>query len=119
MARTRREFMTTATGVAAQAAAVVSASQVFAADADSERQMSPQALRVGLATYSLWQFRNPTYRSIEKCIDLAAEWGFDGVDVLQAQLERDDFPYLQQLKRRAFTQGLDLHGFSTHQTFLT
>ena len=79
---------------------------------------SPQPLRVGLATYSLWQFRNPDYHSVEKCIDLAAEWGFDGVDILQAQLARDDFPYLQQLKRRAFTQGLDLHGFSTHQTFL-
>lgn len=82
-------------------------------------QPTARPLRIGLATYSLWQFRNPDYRSIEKCIDLAAEWGFDSVDVLQVQLERDDFPYLQQLKRRAFTHGLDLHGFSTHQTFLT
>ena len=79
----------------------------------------PRSLRIGLATYSLWQFRNPLYRSIEKCIELAAEWGFDGVDVLQVQLENDDFPYLQKLKRHAFTHGLDLHGFSTHQTFLT
>jgi sugar phosphate isomerase/epimerase len=83
------------------------------------RPASSQPLRIGLATYSLWQFRNPDYRSVEKCIDLAAMWGFDSVDVLQVQLEHDDFPYLQQLKRRAFTQGLDLHGFSTHQTFLT
>ncbi|MFI5380378.1 MAG: sugar phosphate isomerase/epimerase family protein [Tepidisphaerales bacterium] len=112
MPTTRRGFLSAAT-VAAGAAL---AGQAGAAE---QPAATPRALRIGLATYSLWQFRNPNYRSIEKCIDLAAEWGFDGVDVLQVQLERDDFPYLQQLKRRAFTHGLDLHGFSTHQQFLT
>jgi sugar phosphate isomerase/epimerase len=112
MPATRRGFLSAAT-VAAGAAL---AGQAGAAEPPAA---TPRSLRIGLATYSLWQFRNPNYRSIEKCIDLAAEWGFDGVDVLQVQLERDDFPYLQQLKRRAFTHGLDLHGFSTHQQFLT
>jgi sugar phosphate isomerase/epimerase len=123
MPSTRRQFVTAAAGAAAAVSAV--AAGALAADVASDKPASPAApsqvhpLRVGLSTYALWQFRNPNYRSIEKCIDLAAEWGFDGVDVLQQQLERDDFPYFQQLKRRAFTQGLDLHGFSTHQTFLT
>jgi L-ribulose-5-phosphate 3-epimerase len=112
MPSTRRNFLASAT-VAAGAAL---ASPAIAADAPSP---AARPLRIGLATYSLWQFRNPNYRSVEKCIDLAAEWGFDGVDVLQVQLESDDFPYLQKLKRRAFTHGLDLHGFSTHQQFLT
>lgn len=117
MATTRRAFFAAAAAAAATAALTVPA-RAGADEPPPARPSAPQPLRVGLATYSLWQFRNPDYHSVEKCIDLAAEWGFDGVDVLQAQLQRDDFPYLQQLKRRAFTQGLDLHGFSTHQTFL-
>ena len=34
---------------------------------------------IGISTYSFWQFEHEEYRNIEKCIDLAAEWGFDGV----------------------------------------
>lgn len=116
MSKTRREFLATAAvaGTALGAPAV-------AATPQKEPTPHPDSrpLRVGLATYSLWQFRNPDYKSVEKCIDLAAMWGFDSVDILQVQLERDDFLYLRELKRRAFILGLDLHGFSTHQTFLT
>jgi sugar phosphate isomerase/epimerase len=115
MAESRRGFLVAA---AAASGAALAATKVVRAEPEPKLGTSPRALRVGLATYSLWQFRNPDYRSLEKCIDLGAEWGFDGVDILQVQLERDDFPYLQQLKRRAFTQGLDLHGFSAHQNFL-
>lgn len=116
MPTNRRTFL----AGAVTAGASLAVGGVAAADpAPATAPVAPRPLRVGLATYSLWQFRNPLYRSVEKCIDLAAEWGFDGVDVLQVQLEADDFPYLQKLKRRAFTHGLDLHGFSTHQTFLT
>ena len=35
------------------------------------------------------------------------------------QMERQDNAYLQTLKRRAFLLGVDLMGFSTHQTFLS
>jgi sugar phosphate isomerase/epimerase len=116
MSKTRREFLATAAvaGTAMGAPALAAAPQK-----EPMTHSAARPLRVGLATYSLWQFRNPDYKSVEKCIDLAAEWEFDSVDILQVQLEHDDFPYLQQLKRRAFTLGLDLHGFSTHQTFLT
>ena len=58
-------------------------------------------------------------RSIETCIDLAAEMGFDGVEVLHRQMLNEDNGYLQRLKRRAFVHGLDLCGFSTHQGFLS
>ena len=34
-------------------------------------------------------------------------------------MQSEDNSYLQQLKRRAFTQGLDLMGFSTHQGFVS
>jgi len=79
----------------------------------------PRPNRIAVSTYSFWQFRNKELRSVERCIDLAAEMGFDGVEILHRQMEREDNDYLQRLKRRAFLLGLDLCGFSTHQTFLS
>jgi sugar phosphate isomerase/epimerase len=84
---------------------------------DSKSTAAPRN-RIGVSTYSFWQFRNRDLRNIEKCIDLAAEMGFDGVELLHRQMENEDNGYLQKLKRRAFTNGLDLCGFSTHQGFL-
>jgi sugar phosphate isomerase/epimerase len=75
--------------------------------------------RIGVSTYSFWQFQHNELRDIEKCIDLAADMGFDGVEILHRQMEKTDNSYLQNLKRRAFLHGLDLMGFSTHQTFLS
>jgi L-ribulose-5-phosphate 3-epimerase len=75
--------------------------------------------RIGVSTYSFWQFRHRDRRDIEKCIDLAAGMGFDGVEILHRQMEKEDNGYLQQFKRRAFANGLDLMGFSTHQGFLS
>lgn len=75
--------------------------------------------RIGISSYSFWQFRHKDLRDLEKCIELAADMGFDGVEVLHRQMEKEDNDYLQKLKRRAFTLGLDLMGFSTHQGFLS
>jgi len=72
---------------------------------------------IGISTYSFWRkFRGPD--RIEQCIDLAAEMGFDGVELLQKQMPRMDNPYMQSLKKRAFAQGLPLMGYSTHQDFV-
>lgn len=73
---------------------------------------------LGVSTYSFWQFKNETYRDLEKCIDLSAEWGFDGVEILHRQMTSEEPGYLQRLKKRAFVNGLSLCGFSTHQGFL-
>src|SRR5207247_1516988 len=67
---------------------------------------------------SFWQFRNDDLRSIEKCIDLAADMGFDGVELLHMQMQDESPATLQKIKRHAFLLGLDLMGFSTHQSFL-
>jgi len=75
--------------------------------------------RIGISTYSFWQFRHRDRRDIEKCIDLAAEMGFDGVEILHRQMEAEDNATLQKFKRRAFVNGLDLMGFSIHQGFLS
>jgi len=73
--------------------------------------------RFAVATYSFWQFR-PERVEIETCLDAAAEMGFDGVEILHRQMKEESNGYLQRLKRQAFSLGLDLCGFSTHQGFL-
>ena len=75
--------------------------------------------RIGVSTYSFWQFRNRPMRDVEKCITTAAEMGFDGVEVLHRQMESEDNATLQKYKRAAFVNGVALMGFSTHQTFLS
>jgi L-ribulose-5-phosphate 3-epimerase len=75
-------------------------------------------LRIGVSTYSFWHFKGEPV-DIAHCIDRAAEMGFDGVEILHQQMGGEDNGYLQDLKRRAFTQGLDLMGFSTHQGFVS
>lgn len=75
--------------------------------------------RIGVSTYSFWRFNGPREEySIEKCIDQAAAMGFDGVEILHVQMTSEENGYLQDLKRRAFSLGLDLCGFSTHQGFV-
>ncbi|MHC5066584.1 MAG: sugar phosphate isomerase/epimerase family protein [Planctomycetota bacterium] len=76
--------------------------------------------RIGVSTYSFWRFNGPKEdHSIESCIDQAAEMGFDGVELLHRQMHSEENSYLQDIKRRAFRNGLDLCGFSTHQGFLS
>ncbi len=74
---------------------------------------------IAVSTYSFWRFRDDSKLSIDKCIDLAAEMGFDAVEILHMQMEEESNGYLQKLKRRAFSSGLDLCGFSTHQGFVS
>ena len=76
-------------------------------------------LRIGVSTYSFWRFNGPKEDyPIELCIEKAAEMGFDGVEILHVQMTSEENSYLQNLKRLAFSLGLDLCGFSTHQGFL-
>ncbi len=105
----RREFLT-------QTAAVLTGAAV-----EPPKPVNPKsrANRIAVSTYSFWQFRHKELRDTEKCIDLAAEMGFDGVELLHRQMENEANDYLQRLKRRAFVNGLALCGFSTHQGFLS
>lgn len=73
--------------------------------------------RIAVSTYSFWHFRGER-TPIETCIDQAAAMGFDGVEILQVQMADDSNGQLQRLKRQAFRLGLDLCGFSTHQSFV-
>src|SRR6266404_5513245 len=112
MSITRRNFLTHS------AAATVAACCVSPAAAADVKAAPSRRNRIVVSTYSFWQFKNAALRNIETCIDLAAEMGFDGVEILHRQMENEADDHLQRLKRRAFLLGLDLMGFSTHQTFL-
>lgn len=74
--------------------------------------------RIGVSTYSFWQFRGERL-AMPACIDKAAEMGFDGVEILRVQMQDTSPAALQRLKRQAHGLGLDLIGFSTHQGFLS
>ena len=75
--------------------------------------------RIGISTYSFWRFRDDSKLTMSKCIDLASEMGFDGVELLRIQMDDDSDSYLQKIKRQAFVNGLDLMGMSTHQGFVS
>ena len=75
--------------------------------------------RIGVSTYSYWRFRDDSKISIEECIDLAADAGFDAVEILHIQMDDESNGALQRIKQRAFRRGMDLCGFSTHQTFVS
>jgi len=111
----RREFMQQAVGTAA--AVGLSFSGQGRADA-AEEAPPKRRLRIGVSTYSFWHFR-PQRVEVASCIERAAEMGFDGVEILHRQMSGESNDSLQSLKHTAFINGLDLMGFSIHQTFLS
>ena len=104
-----------AISAAIAASAAASMPKTYAAPAPVAKRRT----RIGVSSYSFWQFRNADLRELETCIDLAAEWGFDGVEILEMQLTATSNGALQKLKQRAFINGLDLCGFSTHQGWVS
>lgn len=73
--------------------------------------------KFAVSSYSYWHFRDPK-TSIEAVIDNAAALGVEGVDILHRQMDSEDLPYLQKLKRHAFINGIDLIALSIHQDFV-
>lgn len=112
----RRSFLSQSALVAGS---LLSAAGVpLAQGADEAKPARLRPIRLGVSTYSFWQFREQRVE-IEDCIEQAALLGFDGVEILQVQMKEESNGYLQQLKRLAFSLGLDLMGFSTHQGFVS
>jgi L-ribulose-5-phosphate 3-epimerase len=107
---TRRSFFgSAALGTAALAAPAV------ARGPDPASTRKP--VKLGIATYSYWHFRDPKM-PIETVIDRAGALGAEGVDVLHRQMESEDRAYLNKLKRHAFLNGIDLICLSIHQSFV-
>lgn len=110
----RRDFV--AASMAGVAAAAIPCTAVSAAD-DAPAGRRPNSIAV--STYSYWRYRDDSKLGIVECIDLAADAGFDGVEILHVQMEDESNAALQRIKQRAFRHGLDLCGFSTHQSFVS
>jgi L-ribulose-5-phosphate 3-epimerase len=108
---TRRQFLA--------ASAVAGTVGLSTAPLRGQEAKPQRPIRIGVSTYSFWQFRNNDFRDLEKCIDLAGEMGFDAVEILHRQMRDESASYLQKLKQRAFLNGMSLNGFSTHQGFLS
>ena len=108
-------------GVGSLASALSGTSSAYGQD----RVDSPGArstLPIGISTYSLWRFENEEFKDVTKCIDIASEYGFDGVEILLYQISQTEMlsrAALQNIKRRALLAGLPLYGMSTHQGFVS
>ena len=116
----RREVL--AAGLAAGAAAgAVSLADSGSSSAAQAKSSNPKARgnAIAVSTYSYWRYRPDTKLTIEECIELAGEAGFDAVEVLHVQMEDQSNKTLQRIKQKAFRLGLDLCGLSTHQTFVS
>jgi len=113
----RRDFLKASAAMAAGAGLITTG--CAQATPPTETKLLKPTNRIGVSTYSFWQFNGPKENTpIEYCIDKAAEMGFDGVELLLVQMASEENSYLQSLKRRAFHAGLDLMGFSTHQGYV-
>lgn len=75
---------------------------------------------IAVSTYSFWHFEEKAKYSIPQCIDMAAEMGFDAVELLEVQMTEAERTgtELQNLKRQANRLGLSYCSLSTHQSFL-
>ncbi|NQU84989.1 MAG: sugar phosphate isomerase/epimerase [Mariniphaga sp.] len=115
MKTNRRNFITTASA-AAIGGGILGACQP---PKEESKTVKVNRNRIGVSTYSFWQFNGPKENSpIEDCIEKAARMGFDGIEFLLVQMTSEENSYLQNLKRQAFHAGIDIMGFSTHQGFI-
>lgn len=110
----RRHFLS-----AAAPATLVTALPAGGAETPEAAAAGARRHPIGVSTYSFWRFKNDEFRPAEKCLELAHELGFDGVELLQMQLPDTTPAALREIKRRAFTLGMPLMGYSTHQGFVS
>ena len=132
----RRQFYRYAAGAAGAAA--------LASMAHAEEKSPTARIRRPLcvSSYSYWGYRTEAAPTMEQCVIWASEMGFVGLEILEKQMYlnpaageitesklpgggqlfqtyRTNRAYLKNLKRFAFTQGIALCGYATHQSFVT
>jgi sugar phosphate isomerase/epimerase len=114
MSISRRSFVSSipaGLGALAAASPAVFAAETPAAPAPKRK------VKLGLSSYSYWHFRTERV-PIEHVIREAARLGAPAVDILHRQMDNENRPYLQKLKRTAFMEGVDLMCLSIHQDFV-
>jgi L-ribulose-5-phosphate 3-epimerase len=117
--QTRRSFVKTA------AAATLASMAAPALPVSAATPVSKPKVKLGIASYSYWHFRDPKV-TIEQVIEKAGALGVSGVDILHRQMdipEREPLTdahrsHLRKLKRHAMRHGVSLIGLSIHQDFV-
>ncbi len=112
----RREFIKSSAIVTSLSAGALA--QNVAEQSEKSAAKVYQGHRIAVATYSFWHFDRNNRMPIEQCIAHAGELGFDGVDILQQQMQGDSNAYLQMLKRTALENGVALCNLSCHMGFV-
>ena len=113
----RRQFLTGA--VLSTTAALASGISANTEDIETPATTTGRSNPIAVSTYSFWRFKEGEKLPIEDCIEQAGIMGFDGVDILHIQMSDESNGYLQNLKRRALINGLDLCAMSIHQGFVS
>lgn len=75
-----------------------------------------------VSSYSFMRFSEPPYKAIDRCMQDAADMGFDGFEVLEKQMPEQHWAskaYLRSLKRIAHERALPMVAMSTHQGFVS
>src|SRR4051812_18944548 len=108
----RRQFLTASSLALGATQTLQSASA-----AQTEVPTQKPKPRLGISTYSYWHFKTQKV-PIEHVIREAARLGAPAVDILHRQMDNEERGYLQQLKRTAFQNGVDLICLSIHQDFV-
>ena len=97
MKTTRRSFIRTGS-LAAAAAGIGFSCSGEEGKSDKKEGRSQKKIRrnrIGVSTYSFWQFNGPKENApIEDCIEKAAAMGFDGIELLHRQMASEDNSYL-------------------------
>src|SRR5437588_5265314 len=119
----RRSFLTAGAGAATGLAALALGSRPALSASGSSQPK--KRIKLGIATYSYWHFRDPKV-SIEEVIDKSAEIGVEALDILHRQMDipekepltAEHRSYLRKLKRQAFRNGIAPVCLSIHQDFV-
>jgi len=75
-------------------------------------------IKLSISSYSYWHFEGEKF-PIEKVIDEAAKLGVEGIDILHVQMQSEENKYIQELKRRAYLNGIAFTCLSIHQSFVS
>jgi len=111
MKNSRRHFIET--GITASVAAAIIPGLTI-----EEKILPKPRIKLSISSYSYWHFTEVKF-PIEKVIDEAAKLGVEGIDILHMQMESEDNKYIQELKRRAYLNGIAFTCLSIHQGFVT
>ena len=115
MKNSRRSFIRNGFG-SALATAVLPAVRI---SNNNEVAVQPKPrIKLSISSYSYWHFKGEKF-PVEKVIDEAAKLGVEGIDILHRQMNGTDTKYINELKRRAYNNGISFTCLSIHQGFVT